>query len=206
MNVRLAPLILLAFFLKCEVNTPIDPVPRASSLTVVVIDGASHGVPGARVYLNGPRSMGVYGPSFASVTDGGGRCRFDDLESIPYLVVGAQSSATTAANTVTVPPPPSAAVNLRLALARAGALRGQVTLQGETDRGGILVTTLGLVAADTTDPSGGYSLAGIPAGAWRLVASKPGFASQEVVAEVATPGDTVTLPTLTLVPAPGSRP
>jgi len=206
MNARLAPLIFLTFFLRCEVNAPIGTVPRASTLTVIVTDARSQPVPGARVYLNGPSSPGVYGPSFASLTDAGGRCRFDDLEAVPYLVVGERPTGTAAARTVSVPPFPSAPIDLRLSLARAGALRGQIALQGEIDNSGVLVTTLGLVAADTTDGSGGYALAGLPAGSWRIVASKPGFASQEIDATVASPGDTLTLPALTLLPLPASRP
>ena len=77
--------------------------------------------------------------------------------------------------------------------AEYGSIAGTALLEGESDHGGISISTLPASATALTSADGGYVLSGVPPGTYSVLAAKDGWTEGrvdgvEVAADLTTPG------------------
>jgi hypothetical protein len=82
-----------------------------------------------------------------------------------------------------------------------GALSGQVQLSGQTSSKGVSLMLQGLTTTFSTDDSGNYSQANIPANVYTLTATAPGFQSA-MVPGIIVAGPATMVPLILLAPVP----
>lgn len=97
-----------------------------------------------------------------------------------------------------------AGIAVDLTLRRAAIVRGIARLAGRSDHSGILVFAPGLPISTTTDSAGRWMLDGWPAEhPWSAILFGPGFGVGVQSFITGAPGDTTTLPAITLASDPG---
>lgn len=89
------------------------------------------------------------------------------------------------------------------AFSPVGSVRGQVTLQGRATHEGIGISALGTSRGTVTDPTGAFTLTGLPPGSYDLLATAPGYQAGQFQGVVVTwQGVTQASPALQLAPVP----
>ena len=183
-----------------------NPQPPPTSVTIEVRTAAGTPAAGADVQLASTVLVGGYLQVTYGSADNSGRVTFGSLAPNLYIVAasaGGNVAAETLRVTSTGPP-----VLPALRLVKPGAFRGRATLQGATQDHGVFVSSLAVfpLPLTETDPRGAFLLGGVPPGHWTVEYERPGFRSVQTVGMIASPGDTVELPAVTLVHAPPGNP
>jgi murein DD-endopeptidase MepM/ murein hydrolase activator NlpD len=159
---------------------------RRASIAARVADEHGAAVAGAEVRLSDGSAI----VTATGTTGADGIARFADLVPGPYeLWAGAPGAATPLARItvdgapVDAPPPP-----IELALAPAGTVTGRVVTDGPTPAtAAVALVPIELdhaVRVAPLDTAGGFALASVPPGRWRLQAAAPGYLPEARVVEV----------------------
>jgi len=190
----------------CGGDTPgqLSPAPLAIATLVSVRDAHGAAVAGASVFAIRLDA----GMLAAAATDAGGLAHFT-LDAGRYAVstiVGSGAGlAQVAGSTGRVRAPTAGApdtVLFRLQLATESFAEGHVTVAGQTNYAGSIVTAIELPELTTTDVTGAWRLAGLPPGLWTGTATRLDSPTAVFDIVVPAPDDTVAVATVTLHPVP----
>ncbi len=132
----------------------------------------------------------------SAVSDRAGRFTFAGLDAGTYLLTS--SLRDHAGDSRSLEIPPGAAANAEttfvdIQLVPTGTFLGQATLENAVDHTGTVVFLEGTSYVAVTDAAGGYSLTGVPVGAWPARAMHVGYLDDSTGGALVAAGDSVTL-------------
>jgi hypothetical protein len=201
--VRAALALLLPALGGCSTESKggITPAPVMRAVAVAVHDANDAPVASATVFAV---RLDVLATVTAAPTDTLGIAHFTlgpGRWAVSTRIDGASTPAQVAGSTGFVTAPASGVpdtVLFRLQLATESLATGHCTLAGGTDHSGTILSALELPALASTDPSGAWTLAGLPPGVWTGYATHLGYAPAVFDLVVPAPDDTFAIAPIVL--------
>lgn len=136
----------------------------------------------------------------STVSDARGRFAFAGVSPGAYLVTGSRRDHLAGIERVDVPTAVTAETTfVDLALTPTGSFYGTVTLENATDHQSTVVYVQGTSFVAVTNPSGVYTISGVPVGSWTVRATHPGYIDGSTGGAIAAAGDSIALSSMQLL-------
>jgi hypothetical protein len=132
----------------------------------------------------------------SAVSDRAGRFTFDGLAAGAYLLTSSLRDHAGDSRSLEIPPGVAANAEttfVDIQLVPTGTFLGSATLENAIDHTGTVVFLEGTSYVAVTDAAGGYSLTGVPVGAWPARAMHAGYLDDSTGGALVAAGDSVTL-------------
>jgi YVTN family beta-propeller protein len=160
--------------------------PVGSIRGTVQLEGASDHT-GIHVY--------VPGTSYDAYTDSAGNFTISGVPEGTYAVRAEEANyGTITMKDIPVLAGQDSVMDAFMLPSVVGSVSGSVWLQGAADYTGILITLrrdVGTTYLATTNPAGEYAFYDVPIGSYQLIATMPGFVSQQAAVTIATGSNTL---------------
>ncbi len=139
--------------------------------------------------------------SRSTVTDAHGKFAFPGIPSGAYLLTGSARNHLAGIVRTTVKPLASTAAEttiVDIAMMPTGKFYGTVTLENATNHQSTIVYVDGSSYLAVTNPSGAYTIDGVPVGNWTVRGTHPGYLDRSTTGAIAAAGDSLPLATFQL--------
>jgi subtilisin family serine protease len=195
-SLQLLLLLVLLFVLSACSSSPspeIEP-PLVEGINGRLLTASSTPVEGATIQIfvnSSSTATAALQPSFSGVTNRDGYFGIAGVPAGTYNVMAQKNGLGALATNVTVTE--ASKLDVTLTAEQLGSMQGQAILEGSQHSPGITVFVPGTSFHATTDETGGFTMSGLPAGTYRLVAQFDGYGQDEATGIQVTSGSTVTL-------------
>jgi hypothetical protein len=193
-----AMLTALAVCAGCSKDSPETPEPTLAGgpLSGTIELPGGNAAAGANVVATGI-GFAAPVPVFSTTTDLSGQFSIQSVPTGAYRVCAFVPPDTGGAVTANVPTNP-----VTIHLAAPAYARGVASRSDVTDQRGIFIASDFPFGVGVTDSVGAY-VRWLPPGHWQVFGFVPGYNSSVSTIDVVTPGDTISVPPITLTPGRG---